>query len=54
MAAGSKLELGVAQRYAIWIPQIPPGNHLITGDFHHWITNQRHPDGTAIARIAAA
>ena len=54
MAAGSKLEVGVAQRYAIWVPKIAAGSHSITGNFHHWITNNKHADGTAIAKINAA
>ncbi|WP_158045291.1 multicopper oxidase domain-containing protein [Skermanella pratensis] len=52
-AAGSKLEVGVAQRYAIWAPEVPRGDHQIIGNFHHWITNKRHFDGTAIAKIVA-
>ncbi|UEM06302.1 multicopper oxidase domain-containing protein [Skermanella rosea] len=52
-AAGSKLEVAVAQRYAIWAPQVPRGDHLITGSFHHWITNKRHFDGTASAKVVA-
>jgi FtsP/CotA-like multicopper oxidase with cupredoxin domain len=51
---GTRLELAVAQRWALWIPNIPRGDFKITGDFHHWITNRRHADGQAIAKIIAA
>ena len=54
MAEGTKLEVGVAQRYALWVPKIRGGSHTITGNFHHWITNKKHSDGHAIAKIIAA
>jgi FtsP/CotA-like multicopper oxidase with cupredoxin domain len=50
---GTKLEVAVAQRYALWIPKIPRGDYSITGNFHHWITNKKHTDGQAIAKIVA-
>ncbi|QQP89492.1 multicopper oxidase domain-containing protein [Skermanella rosea] len=53
LAANTRLEIAVAQRYALWIPNIPRGDHRITGHFHHWITNKRHFDGTAVAKIIA-
>ena len=50
---GTKLEIAVAQRYALWIPKIARGDYRITGNFHHWITNKKHFDGQAIAKIIA-
>jgi FtsP/CotA-like multicopper oxidase with cupredoxin domain len=53
-SAGSVIEVGVAQRYAIWVPKIAAGSHSVTGEFKHWITNRRHADGIAVAKINAA
>lgn len=53
LPSGTRLEVAVAQRYALWIPAIAKGTYTITGKFHHWITNRRYADGQAIARILA-
>ena len=53
LTKGTRLEVAVAQRYALWIPQIPRGDYRIIGNFHHWITNKKHFDGQAIAKIVA-
>lgn len=53
LAANTRLEVAVAQRYSLWIPNIPRGDHRITSNFHHWINNKKHFDGTAVAKIIA-
>lgn len=47
------LELTTAQRCALWFPNVQ-ANCNIKGEFLHWITNQKHPGGEAIAKIIAS